>query len=100
MPRAIGTFRHQGGARPARTSVSPAARQADKNFYSSARWIRLRNLVRAEEPLCRGCLKQGRVAATEHVDHIVDRKRAPQLAYERSNLQGLCKGCHNAKRSS
>ena len=61
--------------------------------------MRLRDLVRAEEPLCRECLRKGLVASTEHIDHIVDRKMRPELSYERTNLQGLCKACHNAKRS-
>lgn len=60
----------------------------------------MRDLVRAEEPLCRECLKANRTSATEHIDHVIDRKKAPELAFERSNLQGLCKPCHNAKRAN
>jgi 5-methylcytosine-specific restriction protein A len=51
--------------------------------------------VMAEEPLCRICLDQGRTAATQVVDHILC------LAWggtdERSNKQGLCEPCHDAK---
>jgi 5-methylcytosine-specific restriction enzyme A len=76
-----------------------AVRRADRGFYASPRWTKLRDLVRAEEPLCRSCLKAGRVSPTEAVDHVLDRKARPDLALDRDNLQGLCKACHNAKRS-
>lgn len=74
------------------------SRQEDKDFYSSTRWMKLRDLVRAEEPVCRACKAKGFVEPTHAVDHVVDRKERPDLAYERENLQGLCRQCHNAKR--
>lgn len=39
----------------------------------------------------------GRVRAASEVDHIVPRRDAPNLAYERENLQPLCKPCHSRK---
>lgn len=51
--------------------------------------------VRAEEPLCRLCLKQGRTSATTIVDHI--KPLAWGGSDERSNKQGLCKPCHDEK---
>jgi 5-methylcytosine-specific restriction endonuclease McrA len=98
MPRRIPTLkpRHQPDSRRLYERQSP--RQTDKDFYRSTRWLRLRDLVRAEEPLCRECRAKGLVVATEAIDHILDRKERPDLALDRENLQGLCKGCHNAKR--
>ena len=43
-------------------------------------------------PLCVHC---GAQAA--HVDHIVSRQAAPELALEWANLQGLCVPCHTRK---
>jgi 5-methylcytosine-specific restriction protein A len=51
--------------------------------------------VIAEEPLCRTCLDQGRTSPTEFVDHI--KPLAWGGSDERSNKQGLCKPCHDAK---
>jgi 5-methylcytosine-specific restriction protein A len=57
--------------------------------------MRARAQVLAEEPLCRICLDEGRTTASAKVDHIVP------LAWggsdERSNKQGLCNPCHDAK---
>jgi 5-methylcytosine-specific restriction protein A len=56
---------------------------------------RERLAVIAEEPFCRACLKQGKHVRTDVVDHIVP------LAWggsdDRSNKQGLCEPCHDAK---
>jgi 5-methylcytosine-specific restriction enzyme A len=60
-------------------------------------WERLRNMVRAEEPLCRACMLAGLVVATEHIDHIVPIREAPALRLFRPNLQGLCASCHGKK---
>lgn len=50
-----------------------------------------------EEPLCRYCLRQGRVEAATCVDHIVPISQAPDLRLVRSNLQALCASCHTRK---
>ena len=64
-----------------------------------ARWRKLRNLVLAEEPLCRdpfGVHKAaGRVEPATDVDHIVPRAQGGTDA--RENLQGLCHVCHSRK---
>lgn len=57
--------------------------------------MRDRAAVLAEEPLCRLCLEKGLEVASDVVDHIMP------LAWggsdERSNKQGLCDPCHDAK---
>lgn len=57
--------------------------------------VKLRKQVRDEEPLCRICQAKGRTRPTEEVDHIVPLSRGG--SNERSNFQGLCKPCHQAK---
>lgn len=60
--------------------------------------VRLRELVRREEPLCRKCLENGLTRATEEIDHI--RPLSAGGSNARSNLQGLCIPCHKAKSDS
>jgi len=95
MPRRVSVFR-PGFARPASEAYERARpRQVDKNFYAGTRWRKLRAMFLQSNPLCvwEGCNEMA-----EHVDHKVDRKDAPELAYEWANLQGLCQRCHNRKR--
>ena len=51
----------------------------------------------ANHPLCVECEKLGRVTAAVVVDHVVDRRDAPERAYDESNFQGLCISHHNRK---
>lgn len=57
--------------------------------------MRERQRVREEEPLCRICLDEGRTAATTEVDHKLPLSEGG--TNDRSNMQGLCKPCHDAK---
>lgn len=74
-------------------------RPVDNSFYSSRRWIRFRAwfLSQPENALCVACLKAGKTTAATDVDHIQPRADYPDLAWESSNCQGLCKGCHTRK---
>jgi 5-methylcytosine-specific restriction endonuclease McrA len=96
MAERVHYFRPPGlaGARAAYESAAP--RQADKNFYSSARWRRLRAAYLAEHPLCEDCLTKGRTTAAAHVHHREPRKLRPDLAFEWDNLKATCQPCHNA----
>jgi 5-methylcytosine-specific restriction enzyme A len=58
-------------------------------------WPQLRQLVLAQEPLCRPCNAAGRTSASVEVDHIVARSRGGTSA--RANLQGICVTCHRSK---
>jgi 5-methylcytosine-specific restriction protein A len=49
-----------------------------------------------EEPVCRACLEQGLITASEEVDHIRD-DLPDELWDARENKQALCKACHKAK---
>jgi 5-methylcytosine-specific restriction endonuclease McrA len=52
--------------------------------------------VLAEEPLCRMCAAAGVVTPATVVDHVIPVRVRPELAFERSNLQALCKGHHDS----
>jgi 5-methylcytosine-specific restriction protein A len=69
-------------------------------WYSSTRWLRLRLQVLQDQPLCRHCGQRGRKTLTEDIDHIVKHDGNPQLFWDRTNLQGLCKACHSRKTGS
>jgi len=70
--------------------------QSQHRGYDST-WRALSKQVRNEEPLCRHCLRDGRVEAATCVDHIVPISQAPDLRLVRSNLQALCHACHTRK---
>jgi 5-methylcytosine-specific restriction protein A len=81
-------------ARPAIESIRHADKTERDAFYSGARWraLRLRKLMR--DPLCEMCHRLGRVTLAEVVHHVIDRLKAPHLAYTWSNLESACNACH------
>jgi len=54
---------------------------------------KIREVVMREEPLCRECLKIGRVTPGVEMDHI----DGNPYNTARINLQMLCKPCHSVK---
>lgn len=64
-------------------------------LYNSARWKRIRKVQLASEPLCRMCAQQGKTTAARIVDHIEPHRGDP-LRFYTSELQSLCKPCHDS----
>ena len=93
MPSAIPYYRPRGQPSAGKLYERQPSRQEDKNFYSGVRWIRLAKAYLAEHPLCEKC--RARLATLVH--HKVPRKADESLAYEWSNLEANCQGCHNAQ---
>lgn len=64
--------------------------------YKSKRWIKLRELFLARNPLCKNF--EDCHNFSEHVDHIqrISGENDP-LFYDESNLQALCRRCHSKK---
>lgn len=58
------------------------------------RWRRIRAQTLQAEPLCRLCLAGGKTVSATVVDHIVP--LADGGTHAQSNLQPLCKRCHDA----
>ena len=77
-------------------------RKKRKNNYplkNCPKWRDLRTAYLAQNRYCERCLiNTGRlkVFATD-VDHIKPVREYPELAYEISNLQSLCRSCHAYK---
>jgi 5-methylcytosine-specific restriction protein A len=66
-------------------------------FYNQRQWRRASKMHLAREPLCVECEKLGRLTPAHHVDHIEPITRRPELAFEPSNWQSLCRSCHSRK---
>ena len=69
-------------------------------FYSSSKWIKIRDFVIKREPLCRMCLKaKGYRKPANMVDHIesINMDSSNELKYGIENLQALCFTCHRIK---
>lgn len=64
-------------------------------LYNSARWKRIRKAQLASEPLCRMCAQQGKTTAARIVDHVEPHRGDP-LRFYTSELQSLCKSCHDS----
>jgi 5-methylcytosine-specific restriction endonuclease McrA len=92
-----GTRRDARGAcptcRPASQRKATQTRADWHWVYDDKRWPTLRDQVLSEEALCRaGC---GRPPGV--VDHIRPHRGDETLAFDRANLQAMCKPCHDSK---
>jgi len=61
-------------------------------WYTDRAWAGVRARVLAEEPECVYCGEPSAV-----VDHIEPHRGDRELFFARSNLQGVCKSCHDRK---
>lgn len=86
--------------KPKKKSINYPKRGKNKeiwDLYNTTRWKNLRKWKLMTNPLCECCLK----ALTEEVHHIQPistgetQEEREQLAYNPSNLIGLCKECHD-----
>lgn len=87
---------HEQLTRPRQSQRDYDRRRKDTEtdgFTNDPRWRRLRLVVLSEEPVCRCCQRE----LSTDVDHIKPRRTHPELAWDRSNLQGLCRSCHSEK---
>jgi len=79
---------------PERKAWARPVRQPDKRLRGRP-GMRLRALVKREEPFCRFCLAKSLRVATDQVDHI--KPLFEGGTNDRENMQGLCQPCHDAK---
>lgn len=71
-------------------------------FYRSTAWKHKREeILKRDNYECVQCRKEGRLTtqfdAVLEIDHIKELKDYPELKLENSNLQTLCRSCHNIK---
>lgn len=62
---------------------------------SDPNWISRRKELLSREPLCRVCVQLGYQTPATMVDHIIPRSQGG--GHDESNLQPICKSCHDAK---
>jgi len=74
------------------------AEQPWRQWYTSARWKRLRKFVLAREPYCPRCqVRDGRVVPADTVNHIKPHKGDPGLFWAVDNIEGVCASCHSSE---
>ena len=66
-------------------------------FYSTARWIRIRDRIRLRDRyLCLYCyIKNMKLSSVTVVHHIIPFKEDDKLKYDKDNLICLCRECHD-----
>lgn len=77
-------------------------RDKNRKFYMRAKWRRTREAaLKRDHYECVHCRQEGKMTLNQHqsleVDHIIELQDRPDLAYDLSNLQTLCKYHHNLK---
>jgi len=93
----------QTGATAAREVEERARRRADLSrlpfdrFYGSSLWRNLRDAVLRDEPLCRTCRAEARTVVATVVDHVIPIMVAWPRRLDPTNLQPLCRTCHDRK---
>lgn len=71
-------------------------RSAAARGYGS-RWRKASKAYLHAHPLCAECLRHGRYTKATVVDHIKPHRGDPELFWDESNWQPLCKRCHDRK---
>ena len=65
-------------------------------FYKSRQWRSTRVYILQRNPLCKICKDKGKVVGATIVDHIKPIRQGGHR-FSESNLQPLCKPCHDHK---
>lgn len=66
-------------------------------WYSNKRWRVLRMHWLRCNPLCAICQQDDKLTPATVVDHIISHKGNISMFYDTTNLQSLCKRCHDVK---
>ena len=64
-----------------------------KEVYNTAAWRKLRQVIFTGQPVC---ISKGCTQAANTLDHIKPMTEGG-ASWDRKNLQGLCKACHDVK---
>ena len=70
--------------------------EKNKKVYNSRKWRAFSKSYKERHPLCVKCEAKGIIVSSEVTDHI-ERVNSGGDIYDESNLQALCKSCHNSK---
>ena len=61
------------------------------------KWRKMSKAFLEAHPLCVRCMQEGRYVKATVVDHIIPHRGDPELFWDQSNWQSLCKRCHDRK---
>ena len=75
----------------------PTGVRVTAHGHPGSAWSRFARSYRQRHPLCAACERQGRVTASEQVDHQIPLSAWTGGKYDESNLQALCSTCHSRK---
>jgi 5-methylcytosine-specific restriction endonuclease McrA len=67
----------------------------NRRLYDTVQWRKVAKRFLFAHPLCLFCNRMGRISPATVVDHIVPHKGDLALFWDESNLQPLCKKCHD-----
>lgn len=73
------------------------ARAEAHRMYDTAQWKRLRRIKLSENPICAGCLTEGRVTPSVEVDHVFPWRQLGKQAFYLNRFQCLCHEHHSMK---
>jgi 5-methylcytosine-specific restriction protein A len=68
-------------------------------LYNQKAWHRMRAVQLRDSPLCAYCLSMGRTTPATVADHIKPHRGNELLFWDASNLQSLCKPCHDGAKA-
>ena len=85
----------RGGPRCAKHPAPTMRGKTATKRTRGRKWMAIRQRVLRMEPRCVECLKAGRLAQADKVDHRVPLEEGG--TDDESNLQGLCHPCHARK---
>lgn len=69
------------------------------HLYDTKRWKALRLYQLGIEPLCRLCKQVDRLTPACVADHVKPHKGDISMFFDATNLQSLCKPCHDTVKS-
>lgn len=75
----------------------PENRESAAKRGYGRRWAKAREVFLGQNPWCRECAANGRMALATVVDHIIPHRGDMTLFWDVENWQSLCESCHNAK---
>jgi|SRR5215207_713106 len=67
-----------------------------QRMFNSTRWKHVRAHQLNTHPTCELCAKEGRVTGASIVDHRTPHHGDERLFWDPTNLQSLCKLCHDS----
>lgn len=81
--------------RKLQSTAAPKAPDDYRQWYTFARWRRIRARQLQHEPLCRFCEGQGLTTLATVADHVEPHRGDPTKFWHGS-LQSLCANCHSS----